>query len=186
MRSARSPAGQKVLDVAAGNGMASLAAARRWCDVMSTDYVPSLLERGRARAEAEGLADRIQGGRCRGLAVRRRQLRHRGLDLRRDVHAQPGQGRRRAAARLQVRRPDRPRELDAGRLHRPGVQDARQVSAASGRREIAGAVGHARASHRDVRHRGQLDQGRDRASSISAIARRSISSRCSRPTTARC
>lgn len=47
--------GQKVLDVAAGNGMASLAAARRWCDVTSTDYVPSLLERGRARATAEGL-----------------------------------------------------------------------------------------------------------------------------------
>ena len=47
--------GRKVLDVAAGNGMASLAAARRWCDVTSTDYVASLLERGRARALAEGL-----------------------------------------------------------------------------------------------------------------------------------
>ena len=49
-------AGQRVLDVAAGNGNATLAAARRWCDVVSTDYVPSLLERGRARAGAEGLA----------------------------------------------------------------------------------------------------------------------------------
>jgi SAM-dependent methyltransferase len=49
-------AGQKVLDVAAGNGNATLAAARRWCDVISTDYVPALLERGRARASAEGLA----------------------------------------------------------------------------------------------------------------------------------
>lgn len=49
-------AGQKVLDVAAGNGVASLAAARRWCEVVSTDYVPSLLERGRRRAEAEGLS----------------------------------------------------------------------------------------------------------------------------------
>jgi 2-polyprenyl-3-methyl-5-hydroxy-6-metoxy-1,4-benzoquinol methylase len=48
-------ASRKVLDVAAGNGMASLAAARRWCDVTSTDYVTSLLERGRARAVAEGL-----------------------------------------------------------------------------------------------------------------------------------
>jgi ubiquinone/menaquinone biosynthesis C-methylase UbiE len=48
-------AGQKVLDVAAGNGNATLAAARRWCDVVSTDYVPSLLERGRLRAGAEGL-----------------------------------------------------------------------------------------------------------------------------------
>jgi ubiquinone/menaquinone biosynthesis C-methylase UbiE len=47
--------GVKVLDVAAGNGMASLAAARRWCNVTSTDYVPALLERGRARAAAESL-----------------------------------------------------------------------------------------------------------------------------------
>jgi SAM-dependent methyltransferase len=48
-------AGQRVLDVAAGNGNASLAAARRWCDVMSTDYVPALLERGSERAVAERL-----------------------------------------------------------------------------------------------------------------------------------
>jgi ubiquinone/menaquinone biosynthesis C-methylase UbiE len=48
-------AGERVLDVAAGNGNATLAAARRWCDVTSTDYVPQLLERGRARAEAEGV-----------------------------------------------------------------------------------------------------------------------------------
>ena len=47
--------GSKVLDVAAGNGNASLAAARRWCDVTSTDYVPSLLESGRARALADGM-----------------------------------------------------------------------------------------------------------------------------------
>src|ERR1700749_4204197 len=49
-------AGAKVLDVAAGNGMVTLAAARRWCAVPSTDYVPALLEQGRARASAEGLA----------------------------------------------------------------------------------------------------------------------------------
>ena len=48
--------GSKVLDVAAGNGMVTLAAARRWCDVTSTDYVPALLEAGRARAAAEALA----------------------------------------------------------------------------------------------------------------------------------
>jgi SAM-dependent methyltransferase len=46
---------QRVLDVAAGNGNATLAAARRWADVTSTDYVPALLERGRARAAAEHL-----------------------------------------------------------------------------------------------------------------------------------
>lgn len=49
-------AGSDVLDVAAGNGMASLAAARRWCNVTSTDYVPALLEQGRARAAANGLS----------------------------------------------------------------------------------------------------------------------------------
>jgi len=49
-------AGHKVLDVAAGNGNATLAAARRWCDVVSTDYVASLLERGRLRAAADGLS----------------------------------------------------------------------------------------------------------------------------------
>ena len=49
-------AGSRVLDVAAGNGMVSLAAARRWCNVTSTDYVPALLEIGRARAAADGLA----------------------------------------------------------------------------------------------------------------------------------
>ena len=48
-------AGQSVLDVAAGNGNASLAAARRWCDVTATDYVPALLERARERAGAERL-----------------------------------------------------------------------------------------------------------------------------------
>src|ERR1700675_2098009 len=47
-------AGSRVLDVAAGHGNATLAAARRWCDVTSTDYVSSLLESGRARAQAEG------------------------------------------------------------------------------------------------------------------------------------
>jgi ubiquinone/menaquinone biosynthesis C-methylase UbiE len=48
-------AGQKVLDVAAGNGNAALAAAHRWCDVTATDYVPGLLARARDRATAEGL-----------------------------------------------------------------------------------------------------------------------------------
>lgn len=48
-------AGWKVLDVAAGNGNAALAAARRGCDVVATDYVEALLERARLRADADGL-----------------------------------------------------------------------------------------------------------------------------------
>lgn len=47
--------GSSVLDVAAGNGNATLAFARRWCDVTSTDYVEALLDAGRKRAEAERL-----------------------------------------------------------------------------------------------------------------------------------
>jgi ubiquinone/menaquinone biosynthesis C-methylase UbiE len=46
---------ERVLDVAAGNGNATLAAARRGCKVTSTDYVATLLERGKERAQAEHL-----------------------------------------------------------------------------------------------------------------------------------
>ena len=50
----------RVLDVAAGNGNASLAAARRYAQVVSTDYVPELLEQGLRRATAEGLPMEIR------------------------------------------------------------------------------------------------------------------------------
>ena len=53
-------AGERVLDVAAGNGNATLAAARRFAQVTSTDYVPALLDKGRERARAEGLAVAFQ------------------------------------------------------------------------------------------------------------------------------
>jgi len=52
--------GERVLDVAAGNGNATLAAARRFAQVTSTDYVPALLDKGRERARAEGLDVRFQ------------------------------------------------------------------------------------------------------------------------------
>ena len=47
--------GQRVLDVATGNGNAALAAARRFSDVIGIDYVPALLEQARQRAAADGL-----------------------------------------------------------------------------------------------------------------------------------
>jgi ubiquinone/menaquinone biosynthesis C-methylase UbiE len=53
-------AGERVLDVAAGNGNATLAAARRFARVTSTDYVPTLLANGAARAAAEGLEVQFQ------------------------------------------------------------------------------------------------------------------------------
>ncbi len=48
-------AGERVLDVAAGNGNATLAAARRFAEVTATDYVPELLDKAAQRARAEGL-----------------------------------------------------------------------------------------------------------------------------------
>ena len=51
-------AGSQVLDVAAGNGNASLAAARRGCAVTATDYVEALLAGAQRRADAEGLRHR--------------------------------------------------------------------------------------------------------------------------------
>ena len=53
-------AGERVLDVAAGNGNATLAAARRFAQVTSTDYVQHLLDKGAARAKAEGLDVKFQ------------------------------------------------------------------------------------------------------------------------------
>ena len=62
-------AGERVLDVAAGNGNATLAAARRFADVTSTDYVPALLDKGRAararRGPGRALPGRRRRGRCR-------------------------------------------------------------------------------------------------------------------------
>ncbi|MEY4547922.1 MAG: hypothetical protein RL685_4117 [Pseudomonadota bacterium] len=55
-------AGERVLDVAAGNGNASLAAARRFAQVTALDYVPALLERARERAQAERLPLAIREG----------------------------------------------------------------------------------------------------------------------------
>ena len=118
-------AGRKVLDVAAGNGMASLAAARRWCAVTSTDYVPALLASGRARAAAEGLVVDFREADAEDLPF---------ADGAFDtvlstfgVMFTPDQDQA-AAELMRVCRPlgpDRPRaELDTWRLHWPGVQEA--------------------------------------------------------------
>lgn len=53
-------AGERVLDVAAGNGNASLPAARRFADVLATDYVPDLLEEAQRRADADGIRLRTE------------------------------------------------------------------------------------------------------------------------------
>lgn len=53
-------AGEKVLDIAAGNGNASLPAARRFADVLATDYVPELLAAAQRRADTDGVVLRTQ------------------------------------------------------------------------------------------------------------------------------
>jgi SAM-dependent methyltransferase len=53
-------AGERVLDVAAGNGNAALVAARRFADVLATDYVPELLNEAERRAEADGIRIRTE------------------------------------------------------------------------------------------------------------------------------
>src|SRR3712207_4209361 len=59
--------GQRVLDVASGNGNTSLAAARRFCEVVGIDYVPMLLDEGRELAKADGLAVDFREGDAEAL-----------------------------------------------------------------------------------------------------------------------
>jgi SAM-dependent methyltransferase len=60
-------AGWRVLDVATGSGNAAIAAARHGSTAVGVDYVPALLERGRIRAEAEGLAVELLEGDAEAL-----------------------------------------------------------------------------------------------------------------------
>ena len=175
---------QRVLDVAAGNGNATLAAARRFADVVSTDYVGSLLDAWPRTCRSRPPAGHLPGSRCGSASLRGRQLRCRAFDLRRHVHAEPGAGRKRAHPRLPPGRQDRHGQLDAGQLYRQSVQDHRQIRSAGTRHELAGAVGQQGASRHLVRLEGDRRGGEQRASS-SATGRRIIGSTFSAVTTAR-
>ena len=91
-----------VLDVAAGNGNASLAAARRWCDVVATDYVPALLDRARERAEADRLNIGFLEADAEALPFPSGSFDVVVVHIRGDVHARSGTRRRRDGARLQA------------------------------------------------------------------------------------
>ncbi len=62
-------AGQRVLDVACGQGNAALAAARRFAAATGVDYADNLLEQGRQRAEAEHLPVTFTEGDAEELPV---------------------------------------------------------------------------------------------------------------------
>ena len=109
-------AGERVLDVAAGNGNATLAAARRFASVTSTDYVPGA-PRARAPARRSGGLRRstFEVADAEALPYRGRELRRGALHVRRHVRARPRAGRGRADASVPAGRPDRPGVLDARR-----------------------------------------------------------------------
>ena len=151
-------AGSKVLDVAAGNGMASLAAARRWCDVTSTDYVPALLERGQARAAAEGMQIEFREADAENLPFDDNSFDTVLSTF--GVMFTPNQDRA-AAELMRVCKP----KGQIGLANWTPEGFIGQVFKTLGKYlpppagdQIAGAVGNKRAADRNVRRRGALDQ----------------------------
>ena len=150
-------AGQRVLDVACGQGNVALAAARRFADATGIDYVPDLLVQGRARAEAEHLPVELTQADAENLPFPEASFDQTLSTV--GVMFAPHQEQA-AAELLRVTRPGGTIglvSLDAGRHDRRDVQGDRQVRAAAGRGEVADAVGHRGPAARAVRRRGQLD-----------------------------
>ena len=175
---------QRVLDVAAGNGNATLAAARRFAEVVSTDYVATLLERGRERAAADRLPVTFQEADAENLPF---------ADASFDVVLStfgvmftPNQ-QQAASELMRVCRPGgkiglanwTPESFVGQR-----VQGHRQIHSAGARHEIADAMGRQSASRHAVR-RERNGRGGEQERSSSATGRPSIGSRCSAPTTDR-
>ena len=156
------PAGATALDVAAGNGNATLALARRGVDVVSTDYVESLLDRGRARAEAEGLPAVFQVADAEELpfadgafdAV----VSTFGVMFAPDQENAAAELVRvcRSGGRIGLG------ELDAGQLHRRGLPPDRTLPPAARRREAAVALGRPDVDRGEVRALGRVALARGR------------------------
>ena len=120
----------RVLDVATGSGNAALAAARRGCEVVGIDYVPSLLDRARERAVAEGVQAQFEDGDAEAIPFEDdtstsspRSLARCSRRARRLPH--------RSCPGHPVRRQDRARHPHARGLHREPVQGDRQPRAAT-------------------------------------------------------
>ena len=132
---------EKVLDVAAGNGNATLAAARRGCKVTSTDYVPELLDRGAQRARAEGLTAEFLPADAEALPFE--QATFDCVLSTFGVMFAPDQTRT-AAELSRVCRPGGRIGLanwSSGRFHRPALHDSGPSRAARTRHSIARALG---------------------------------------------
>ena len=177
-------AGERVLDVAAGNGNATLAAARRFAQ-RHVDRLRAGAARARAAPRRSGGPRRhVRGGRCRGAALSGRELRRGALDVRRDVRARPRAGRQRDDARVPAGRPDRPGLLDADGFPRAALPRRGQVRAADAGRSSRRSCGAPTRTSRTcsaARRRSRRRLGTSR----SAIGRRSTWSRCSGPTMGR-
>ncbi len=177
-------AGSRVLDVAAGNGNASLAAARRGAEVTATDYVEDLLHGAKRRADADGLLIETRVADAENLPYEDGSFDYVLSTF--GVMFTPNPERS-SAEMARVCRPGgthRPRELDARGLHRPDVQDHRRSMSRrppACRRRSRGARKTGSTSCSTGRQRSRCSA----ATSRSATAPRPTSSRRSRPSTAR-
>ncbi len=106
---------QRVLDVAAGNFHASLAASRRWCDVTATDHGSDLVQRSRQRVEAESMGVRFVDGDVEALPFADQSFDAVVSSLRRDVRRRPGTRRVRDDPGVPAWPAGWPRQLDARR-----------------------------------------------------------------------
>ena len=179
-------AGERVLDVAAGNGNATLAAARRFAEVTSTDYVPALLDKGRERARGRGAVGASSRSptpkNCRSPTRASTSCCRPSARCSRPTTAAP---RARccaccAPAAASAWRTGRPKGF-IGRLFK--VIGAHVPPPAGV--EVAGPVGHRAAHRRAVRRAGDADPLRAAHASTSATARPRIGCRCSAISTAR-
>ena len=166
--------------------MASLAAARRWCDVTSTDYVPALLERGRARAAAEGWQIEFREADAENLPFDDNSFDTVLSTF--GVMFTPNQDSA-AAELMRVCKPKGQIGLanwtPDGFIGQVFKTLGKHLPPPAGAKSPAMWGTRARL-HRNVRRGRALRSGPNRACSSSATARRRISSTCSRPITARC
>ena len=126
--------GERVLDIAAGSGNASLPAARAGAQVIASDLTPELLELGRRQAESEGLGIDWQEADAEALPFADGEF-DVAMSVRRDhVRAAPPGQRRRAGSRDAIRRSDRPHQLDSRGFHRPDVRHDEAVRPAAASR----------------------------------------------------